>query len=402
MNKTNLRFYILNGVLLSIVTCLYKPYAQKFLTRINGTEMHITLFTALPGLVALFTIIPGIIIINRAKNKKYIIAGAFLLSRAFILSLVVVPFLPPLYQPMTFVILISLMNFPDAVSTTALQSFTADIFEGNDCAVAITDRNKYSTLTNFVILLLMGYIMKQFGSTNGRTIEIYQVLFVLAFLISIFEIISFYKIKQIKCIKPLELDVLQCLKEIFHNKKFMVFMICSMIFHFGWQMGWPLFNIYQMNYLLADEYWLTIMGVTSGIVMFLSFNYWKKVIINKGNSFAITLGTTGMAITPILFALSPNLYVLTAVGLVTGFFTSGTITAIVSSLLETVPEKNRDMYVAVHATLTSVTLAVSPFLGTLILQHSNIYKALFITAIFRFAGSYAFFTRNKKIGLPVL
>jgi predicted MFS family arabinose efflux permease len=288
------------------------------------------------------------------------------------------------------------MNFPDAVSTTALQSFTGDIFEGDDCAIAITDKNKYSALTNFIILILLGWLMKTFGKTNAENIYIYQLFFLAAFFISIFEIVSFYKLKQIKCITPVKTNIMGCIKEAKQNKKFMLFMLCSMTFHFGWQMGWPLFNIYQMQYLGADEMWLTIMGVTSGVVMFASFNYWKKLIINKGNSHAIALATTGMAITPILFAASPNLYVLTIIGLITGFFTAGTITVIVSSLLEVAPEKNRDMYFAIHATLTSVTLFISPFIGGFVFDHTSIYFALFVTAIFRFIGALAFIIRNKK------
>jgi hypothetical protein len=397
LNEHNMKYYIYNGILVSIVTSLFKPYAQKFLYRINGTESHVFLFNALPGLIAVFTIIPGIIIINRAKNKKNIIAGSFLLSRIFILTLAFVPFLPAVYQPMTFVILISLMNFPDSVSTTALQSFTGDIFEGNDCAIAITDRNKYSSLTNFVVLILLGWIMKDLGSTNGIIIQIYQLFFIAAFLLSIFEIFTFYKLKQKKCAKPEKINILNTLKEISKDKRFMLFMICSMTFHFGWQMGWPLFNIYQIQDLGADEMWLTILGVTSGLAMFLCFNYWKRLIINKGNSFAITFATTGMALTPILFAVSPNLYILTFVGIITGFFTAGTITVIVSSLLEVAPEKNRDIYFAVHATLTNVTLGISPFFSGFILKHSNIFIALIITAVFRAFGSYAFYVRNKSM-----
>jgi hypothetical protein len=399
LNYHNMKYYIWNGILFSIVTSLYKPYANKFLLRLNGTSFHIELISALPGLVTVLTIIPGIIIINRAKNKKNIIAGSFLLSRLFILTLALVPFLPPFFRPMTFVILMSLMNFPDAVSTTALQSFTGDIFEGDDCAIAITDKNKYSALTNFIILILLGWLMKTYGKTNAENISIYQLFFLAAFFISIFEIVSFYRLKQIKCITPVKINIKACIKEARQNKKFMYFMLCSMTFHFGWQMGWPLFNIYQMQFLGADEMWLTILGVTSGIVMFVSFNFWKKMIINKGNSHAIAIATTGMAVTPILFAASPNLYVLTVIGLITGFFTAGTITVIVSSLLEVAPKENRDMYFAIHATLTSVTLFISPFIGGFVFDHTTIYISLFVTAIFRFLGAFAFIIRNKKMKL---
>jgi predicted MFS family arabinose efflux permease len=397
LRDNNMKYYIINGILLSIVTSLYKPYAQKFLDRLGGTETDMTMFNALPGLVAVFTIIPGILLINKAKNKKNIIASSFFISRLFILAMAFVPFMPNFYQPIAFILISSFMNFPDAVSQTSLQSFTADIFDGEDCAIAITDKNKFSSFTNLIFLIPLGMVMRALGKTNEKSIFIYQIAFVIAFLISIFEIKSFYKLKPIKYIKPVQINLKESLKEIAKNKRFIVFMLCSMTFHFGWQMGWPLFNIYQIKYMKADEMWLTISGVTSGIVMVISFGYWKRLIIDKGNAFTIAFSTTGMAVTPILFAISPNLYVLTAMGLITGFFTAGTITVILSSLLEVTTEKNRDMYVAIHATLTSITLAISPFIGNFISSHSSIYIALLATAFFRFLGSFAFIYRNKKI-----
>ncbi|MHB1393803.1 MAG: MFS transporter [Clostridia bacterium] len=168
-----------------------------------------------------------------------------------------------------------------------------------------------------------------------------------------------------------------------------------MLFHFGWQMGWSLFGIYQIKYLGATEAWITISNVSSGIAMFMSYGYWERLITKKGNCYAIALATTGMDATPIMYAWSPNLYVLTVAGIIMGFFTSGTMTTILSSLLEAAPEKNRLMYVAVHATMTSVTLSIAPLTGDFMLKHSNIYIALYVVAAAKFAGSFAFFVRER-------
>jgi MFS family permease len=160
-------------------------------------------------------------------------------------------------------------------------------------------------------------------------------------------------------------------------------------------MGWPLFGIYQIEYLLADETWLTILSVTSSIVMFFSFGYWSKIIERKGNNYAAAFATMGMAATPVLYVLSRNLWVLTGSGLIMGFFTAGTTTVLLSYLLEVSPEKNRIMYVAVHATLTNVTLFIAPLIGDIVLKASNIYIALLITALMRFVGSMTFMNRTR-------
>lgn len=396
----NIKYYVLNGVLYTIVTNLYKPFAQKFIFRLEGSEFHVSLFNALPGMVAVFTIIPGIIFMSRAVSKKKVIGMFFFLSRLFILGFALVPFLPEQYKPLVFVLLAGFMNFPESVSTTALQSFAAEAFIERDRAFAIASKNKYSALVSFISLLVLGQIIERLGNTDSKAIIIYQMFFLAAFLLGIYEIAALMKIKENNPVEADRIDIKSSLQEIFRNKKFIVFLSCSLLFHFGWQMGWALFSIYQIKYLGATEAWITISNVSSGIAMFMSYGYWEKLITKKGNCYAIALATTGMAATPIMYAWSPNLYVLTVAGVIMGFFTSGTTTTVLSSLLDAAPENNRLMYVAVHATVTNVTLAIAPLLGDFTLKHSNIYIALYVVAFARFVGSSAFFMRerfNKRI-----
>lgn len=392
----NIKYYVLNGILFNIVVNLYKPFAAKFIFRLGGTESHVSLSTSLPGLIAVFVTIPGLIMMSNTSDKKRNMMRFFLGSRLFVLSFAFIPLLPSAMQPMSFVILSSLMNFPESVSATALQSFSGDIFPSDIQPTAISARNKFSTLAQIISAYIIGIVLKNFGSSGDNIIKVYQIFFVLAFIIGLFEIYTFSKIKETSCSTKLNINLKESFLEIYSNKQFKIFLVCSLLFHFGWQMGWPLFNIYQIKYLGADEWWLTILSITSAIVMFFSFGYWKKLIHKKGNSFVMSTATLGMAATPILFALSPNLYIITVTGLITGFFTSGTITALLTLLLEVTPSKNRILYIGVHVTLTSITLFLAPTLGDFILSHTSIYFALCSSAFFRFIGSIAFFIRNKK------
>jgi MFS family permease len=393
--EKNMYYFITNGILFTLVVNLYKPFAQKFLYRLGGGETHVSLYNSLPGLIALFGIIPGVIYMCKAVSKKKTLSGIFLFSRFFILLYAFVPFLPGNLQPIIFVIITALMNFPEAVSSTALQSVTADVFGERERAWAITSKNRYTTIANFLSLIMLSQLLNVFGTTNEKTIVIYQVFFVLAFIVGLIEILTFRRLKETTVEPQACIDVKKSIKEVFSNKAYLGFLGCSLTFHFGWQMGWPLFGIYQIEYLMADETWLTILSVTSSIVMFFSFGYWSKIIEKKGNNYAAAFATMGMAATPVLYVLSHNLWVLTGSGLIMGFFTAGTTTVLLSYLLEVSPEKNRIMYVAVHATLTNVTLFIAPLIGDVVLKASNIYIALLITALMRFIGSMTFMNRTR-------
>lgn len=395
--SSNLKYYILNGILFTAMSSLSKSYATKFLDRLGGSEFHISLYNALPGLIAVFTIIPGMLWISKTLNRKWTIAKLFLSSRILILGFAAVPFLPAAYRPIIFVLLASFQNFPESITVTALQSYTGDIFIPVERSNAISLRNKFSTLAQLIFMLMMGQMLTVISDVGNSIIHIYQIFFLVAFVIGLIEISTFLKLKEIKCHVPnADMDIKSDIISIFKNKKFNIFLCCSLLFHFGWQMGWPLFTIYQIKNLGANEWWLTILNLSSNIAMLLSYSYWNKLIKTKGNPYVITFATLGMSLTPILYALSYNLYIMTFMGVITGFFTAGTTVVILSSLLEVVPEKKRDIYVAMHATLTSITLAVAPMIGNVVLAYSSIYIALVVSSGFRAIGGAAFYIRNKR------
>ncbi len=391
----NIKIYILYGILFDIVINLYKPFSVKFLERIGGTDYHISLYNALPGLLAVFAIIPGTLWVRKFESKKKITAGFFLISRLFILMLACIPLLPPGIRPMLFVLILSMMNFPDAIAQSALQSFLGDIFPSKNRATAIAMRNKFSIPAVLLITLITGQILTKLPQSEHQRIFIYQIFFVLAFLVGLVEIFSFMTFKESYRPPVVPVRFKEALAGMIQNKNFVVFFTCSLLFHFGWQMGWPLFSIYQIGTLRANEWWLAINAIVSFTAMFFSYSYWNRMIARRGSGPVLAITTMGMALTPILFALSPTLYVLAGMAVVTGFFTSGTTTVLLSGLLESTPEEDRVVYIGVYNTVMNISLTIAPLVGHMVLQATSIYTALIVTAVLRCIGSIAFFVRSK-------
>ena len=411
MREKNLRNFALYGIFLTISMNLFNPFVGKYLYRLGGTDNHITLYKSLPGIIAVITTLPGLFLINKSKNKKKMMMGFIFASRFMVVLMAAIPFLPKEVQPISLVLIITLRYLPESIGVTAVQSFTGDVFSSKDRATAISSKNRYSVIAQIIVSVVMLFILKRIPDDGDTMMLLYQVLFCISFGIAIFEIISFSKLKELDNNEELknkkEIDnhkttnikyfIKTYLKLNKENRDFYVFALCSLIFHFGWQMGWPLFEIYQLKFLGATEKWLIIFGVISGVVMFFGYKFWNKQIHIHGNNRIIAIATCGMAATPILFALSPNLYVLAGANIVTGLFTSATVTVILSTMLEAAPEENRLIYIGIHATLTSITLAIAPHVGNFFYHRFSIYIALFICAGFRLLGSVSFFFRNKNI-----
>jgi MFS family permease len=397
-----MRMFAFYGILYEIALNFYKPFSIKFLERIGGSDFDITLFNALPGLVTLIAILPGAIWLRRSSDKKRTTRGMILTGRFFLLAMALVPIVPQGYRAMLFLGLFTMMCIPDAIYQTSYQSFIGDLFEPRARATAIGMRNKLTVPAMTAVTLICGNLLVWMPKTEDQRLLIYQIFFVLAFVFGVTEFMVFKRFKMNRQIEnassgPVGERWLSVVKRILKDKSFVFFALCSLGFHFGWQMGWPLFNIYIIRNLGANELWLAIISVVSSITMFFGYSFWSRQIDQRGNSVVLPVCSFGMALTPLMYAWSPNLYVLLVMALVSGFFTSGTLSVLLSALLEATPEKDRVMYIAVYNVLINVSLAVSPLIGHYFLESRGIFFALYMTGLFRFLGSLLFFYRDRKL-----
>lgn len=392
----NLKYYIYYGMIYELILRLYKPFEIKFLERIGGTDFHISLFNSLPGLVMVFTTLPAIFLL-RKMNAKRMTASTIIAMRLFILMYAFIPFIPPKYQPITYILLTALLSAPASLYNNSFQSLTAELFSPDERANALGQKSKYAVIVNMAVIFITGQILSRLPSSDSQRIVFYQFFFVAAFVFTLFELMILSKLKPSQTTTNSYDHPKKIFHEIFHHKDYRIFVACSLIFHFGWQMGWPLFSIYTIKNLGADEGWLAIISLASLVTMLIGHHYWPRFIKEYGNPAIIAICTVGMSLTPLFYIFSKDLYTLTLMAGLTGIFTSGTLTVLLSSILEVVPIKNRMIYMGVYTTLTNITLAIAPILGHYFLSSKSIQFALLMSAACRFAGGIAFIWRNHYI-----
>lgn len=391
--QNNLHYYVLYGLTYELILNLYGPFATKFLTRIGGTDFHISLLNSVPGFVMLLVLIPGILLLRNLKIKKT--TGIMIaISRGFLLLYASVPFLPPLIQPMAFIAITALISVPNTIYSSSFQGLIGDLFEPEERARAIATKSKYGVFIVISVTLLTGQLLTLLPQTEDQRILLYQVFFVVAFLFTGLELHFFKRLTVIHQTINASGEFKVVIKEIFSNRRFLGFLICSLIFHFGWQMGWPLFSIYTIKNLGANENWLAIISISSLITMFFGYTQWPRLISKYGNATITAICAVGMSFTPLLYIISKDLYMLTAMAAITGIVTSGMLTVLVSSILEVVPRENKMLYMGVYTTFTNMTLTIAPIIGHTFLESRNIQFALAMTTFFRLLGAGTFVIRG--------
>lgn len=393
-------WFVWSGVMNAIVASLFSPFTVKFLERIGGTDFHISLLNSLPGIVGVAFSLPGALWLagHKGKGLKALTVELTLASRLLVLALMPVVWLSPALAPICCVLLLAIKNVPESISQTAFQGLTGDLFALDERSTAITKRNRYSVPATLAVSLVAGLALRELPGNDAECLTLYQIFFILAAVFGIIEVLFMHRMGNTE---PRRSELIPPWKDLIRlvvgNKRFMRYALTSLVYYFSWQMGWPLFSIYQVIHLGADELWLSIIGILGSIGMFIGFKFWNQIILKHGNIRAAVYITLGMSLNPMLMLLFPNLYWVTGINLLIGFFTAGTTTVLLNALLEVTPEEYRVVYVGTYNTLVNASLSLSPIVAFLVLKGIGMFPALVVVSLCRLVGCFTFYLYNRRM-----
>lgn len=392
----NLRWNNINGVFSTLSQNMLMPFTGIFAIKLGATDAQIAALSSWPALVSLFAMIPGARMVDRYPRKKPLVAGFMLFNRVFFLLLALMPFIvrDESRRPLLFVAMIALMNVPGAVANVSWQSFIGSVIPADRRAMAFATRNQLMGFCGVVASLVAGLIMDRLSFPSG-----FQIMFFAGFVLAMLEVTAFLRIEETPA-APQALvprDRVSLSTRLKHTWQVMRgypaywrFAAASLVFHFGWQMGGPLFTKYQVQELHATSSWVSIISVCSTVGSVLAYPLWARLSERYGNKRLLIFSTLGMALTPVFYAISSQPWMLAALSILVGISTAGTLLLLFNGLLEVSPEQNRTQYIAYHNTATNVVAVLSPYVAIAMVAAANIRVALIGAAIFRGLGALAF------------
>jgi MFS family permease len=372
-----------------------------FLNRLGGTELHITLLNSLPGAVAAIVLLPGALLFRRFANQKKATAIFILVSRGLLLVMVLIPALPPYIRPMLFVVMLGLINCPDALSQTSLQSFLGTVFSGSERGQAIALRTKFGQAVVPVVSIVTGLVITFVPRSEAQRMLLYQIFFVLAFMIGVLEVRMFNRFKT--DVGPAAAEPTASASQgatvtnpagirflftaIRRDKRFRTFFFPAIFFVFTWQAGWTLFAFHQVRVLQANELWFAVFALASGVSAFISGGFWQKWLRRYGNSVIFIISGLLLAANTAMAPFIPNVQMMAVLSLFTGFSAIGINTALLNGVLEATPDENRMMYLAFYNTAVNVSLFVAPFFAHRLYSWWGNATALFVVSGLRVAST---------------
>jgi MFS family permease len=409
-SSTVARLLAFEGLLAAIVVTLANAYTAMFASRMSATATQIGLITSLPQIFALFILIPGTLLASRMRDQRRPVEMTLLLAGFFYGLAGFSPYAGSL-RTWFLIGMISLANVPLVVYNTSWQNYFSNI-------VPPANRNDYYTrrtsMTSFAGILVVQAVGLLLGSIQSAPLRIliYQICYWLAFLVSLLQFRIFHRLpnnfQEFTSKGKSHRELSGAVKEILASKKYIIFLVIAVLFHFGFYMSWPLFFLLQVNYLHANEVWLSLIAVPGSILTWLTVRPWGKYIERHGSSKALIFGCVGVAVYPFLTAATAYLPAgfglpgLAITSLLVSITTSAFQLALLQCLLEVVPEKYKNLNLSIYANFLILTNAVAPMIGVLIYNvcGANLRAmtlTLFLSGLIRFAGALLFLLRWQRL-----
>ncbi len=185
-------------------------------------------------------------------------------------------------------------------------------------------------------------------------------------------------------------SALAAFRELLSHDRFVRYTLASMVFYLCWQSPWPLFTLYQVKVLGANNTWVSLLNLTNTGGTLLGYGFWAKKCNQLGNLSTLFLSSLGIFIVPVAYAVSRSLVTVAVFNLLTGAIFSGVNLALFNQLLEVTPEKSKATYIAYYTTAVNVAAILAPMVGVSLLSLFGFFWAFLACAGLRFSGSFMF------------
>lgn len=388
INK-NKRYSIINGIYSTIANS-YGGFVALYAIHVLGANhQQVGLINSLPAITSLITILIGGLWFSQLTVKKRFCGLSILFTRSVLLFIALIPFLPN-YQAWVFVLLIGFMSIPGSLANLSWQSLIGDLVPERERGQFFSHRNRVLTIVGMIATAFLGVILNRYDASYPYP---YQILFVVAFIFGILETYYLFKHVEFPIQKPQvkeQIKIFTKIKGMLKQKPFLFFLSSSVLFNFGWQMAWPLFNIYQIEYAHATAFWLSLFTVTNQLSQIITYRWWGRMADKYGNSMMLFIASAGMATAPFLTILSTNLIYLTVINLWTGAFLAGTNLLLFNQLLKVTTDEERSSYITLYTVFIGFIGFIAPQIGVWLLGQIGMIMTMNLSSVLRFFGGIAF------------
>jgi MFS family permease len=350
-------------------------FNSAFALRLGASNSDIGLLTSIPALLAIIVSIPAGRIIQNLEHRKPWVVGSLAIHRGAFIFLVLLPFLAGTSLPLgpISVWVLILIGIPAYFFNIGFIPMLADTVSEERRAAVFSGRQVVYNAAVSVLIFGLGQWLKYAAYPMN-----YQVMLLVGVLTSF---VSIYYLIQIKVPDhkkqpgdklPVTLvGELKAIRQSLTDTPGFGHMVRNTFFQaLGLWVASPLYILYFVKTLKADESWLGLNGTIVSIVTIFAYMIWRRWMSRIGEPLTLKITIVIAGAYPLLVGLSPSLTLILMAGAFYAFFQAGVGLSHLNTLLRVIPEDARPQYTAYYTALMNAGAFVAPLVG---IQLSNIF-----------------------------
>jgi MFS family permease len=374
------------------------PFLSVYLIKIGGSASDLGWFQAVtnffPNAAQMFW---GRLSDITGRRVLFIVVGG-------ILSSILWAFMIGIRSPTLFILVIGIQSFLGSMIAPAFSALIADLSPTMQRGAIIGMLNTIGAASSLLATLISGFLMQL-----SLTSDIFIIPFLIATITGIIGSLIILKIKNVDKPKNRYVKISDIFKyNLFSplkNKTFKTFIIASFVSNFMMAISWPLFNITTIELLNATILEIAILSVIGSFSTLISQNYVGKLTDRVGRKPLILINRFGLVSVPLVYAFTPNMYLLYGSNFFTGILIAMGNVAFFAYVIDVSDPAERASYIALYNTVNGTSALFGSLLGGYLgnsmiekfgLRNGLIYTYL-ISAVGRAVAATMFFKVNDVI-----
>ncbi len=372
--KRALEYVLWDGLATQVmVTLTAGIFLVSFALELGASNTVIGLLAAIPPLAELFQI-PAIYIVERVRNRRFLVVLNSFLARVFWLPIAAIPFVcpPGLAIPVLIAAMCLYATF-SAISHCGWNSWMRDLIPQDRLGDFFSRRMRLSTICAIVLSLAAAVFIDAWKVQNpGDLVSGYSAVFLVGLAAGFVGVYYISRTPEPKMLPSEGHHFMKLLAAPVKDINFKNLLVFLGSWNFAVNLAAPFFTVYMLTLLGLDLTWVIAFSVLSQLVSAGSYRIWgfaadrfsnKSVLKVSGPLFMLCILGWTFTTLPDVHALTIPLLI--AIHILIGISTAGVTLASGNISLKLAPQGKATSYLASSTVVNSLAAGIAPIMGGL-------------------------------------
>jgi hypothetical protein len=365
-------------------------YIAVFLIRLGGTNLDVSLLTALPALGGFLLAIPAGAFLQSRRNVIPWYTATRAVQFMVFAAIAVVVALAPAGLAITIIVVIwAAATIPGTISAVASNVVLNGVAGPSGRYDLISRRYGIMGLTTAISVAVVGQILEAMGFPLN-----YQVVFVA---LSVAGLLACYYSFQLVIPDhggadadrsgPLSERIRGYMGLLRSQPAFLRFVTRRFLLTFGIGLAAPLVPLWYIREANAPDAWIGIIGTSQSLAVLAGYYAWRRAARRQSTRLLVAVATLGIALYPAVLVLSRDLLVLAFITAYGAVMAAGLNLVLFDELMKTVPMRHIVAFSGVENSLGNLASITAPILGAVLADLVGIGPALLVAASLTLLGA---------------